>query len=261
MIVVICLFSLLLVSVIGVSASLVLASCALNLPLGIGALGQCGPMAPLSTAASQEEMDRIIALTDEITALERQVAGLQCRAMPPTPTSQPALVDAPDPSPAVAPVPDPTGESPPEPATEPTTEPIPEPASDDLTQEDFGRGDITVLKGCWALDSDYRVRDEQTGQITVYDQWSLCFDEAGQGVERMRATSGESCVGPLTGKFVEGRLNIIEPANLVCSGGTEIFQRNLDCSLDAEADANCTVRQPKVGTTSTARLRRAMGEN
>lgn len=257
MIVVICLFALLLVAVIGVSASLVLASCALNLPFGIGALGQCGQTAPIWAPASQEELDRIAILTSDIGALERQIAGLQCAATPPALPTDPATLDAPEPTaPVLVPA---------EPAAEPIPAPPPAPAAapapDDLTQEDFGRGDITALKGCWELDSDYRIRDEQTGQITVYDRWSLCFDETGQGVERMRAVSGESCVGPVTGTFIESRLNITEPANLVCSGGTEIYQRILDCSLDAAAHASCTVRQPQMDTSSTARLRRATGEN
>jgi hypothetical protein len=250
-IVVICLFALLLVAAIGVSASLVLASCALNLPLGLGALGQCGPTAVLSASASQEDLNRIAVLTSDIGALERQIAGLQCKATPPALRSEPSVVAAPEP-PTLAP----------EPTVEPEPEPAPpEPTADDLTQEDFGRGDIAVLKGCWDLDSVYRTRDEQTGRVYVYDRWSLCFDDIGQGVERMRATSGETCVGPVTGQFTDDRLRITEPANLSCTGGTEIFQRNLDCSLDAEGRANCTVSQPQVGTTSTARLRRAMGEN
>lgn len=255
MIVVICLFSLLLIAVIGVSASLVLASCALNLPLGIGVLGQCGPTAAISASASQEDLDRIAILTSDIGALERQIAGLQCTATPPVLPTKPAVVEAPEP-------PEPTVEPAPEPEAEPEPEATPPaPPAEDLTQEDFGRGDVAVLKGCWELDSAYQIEDEQSGEITVFNRWSLCFDESGQGVERMRATTGETCVGPVTGKFIEGRLSITEPANLPCSTGIEIFQRNLDCNLDAQGRANCAVRQPQVGSTATARLRRANGDN
>lgn len=263
MIVVICLFSLLLMAVIGVSASLILASCALNLPLGIGVLGQCGPTAAISASASQEDLDRIAILTSDIGALERQIAGLQCTATPPALPTKPDAVEAPEPPLlAVEPAPEPVAE----PEAKPVAEPEPEanppaPPAEDLTQEDFGRGDIAVLKGCWELDSAYQIEDEQSGQITVFNRWSLCFDESGQGVERMRATTGETCVGPVTGKFIGGRLSITEPANLPCSNGIEIFQRNLDCNLDAQGRANCAVRQPQVDSTATARLRRANGDN
>jgi hypothetical protein len=239
----------LLIAVLTVVGGLVLASCAVLLPMGLGNLGQCAPPPEVVQPVAFGSDARISQLTAEIAGLERELVGLQCQAVLPE-VPAPAFVEPPPPAPDPAPAPLPVFDIEPE-----------EPPAKDLTEEDFDRGDVSVLEGCWELDSVYRTRNLETGRVYVYDKWSICFNETGQGVERMRADSGETCVGPVTGQFTESSLKIIEPANLVCSGSTQIFRRELDCSLDGQRRANCTVRQPEMDTTSTARLRRATGDN
>lgn len=244
--------------------SLVLKSCALLLPLGLGQVGECGIVAIIPEGRESSLDARIAQLRYEIGTLERDLAALQCRSavvpssVPKTPPSQPEiLLDESLPlteEPIEPPLsPDPVQiEEPPE-----LIDPIP-----DLTAEDFDRGAISVLEGCWELDSEYRTTEIETGRETLYNRWSLCFDAQGQGVERMRSTGGDTCVGPVQGRFSESRLYIIEPANLPCSNGFEIFRRELDCSLDPMGRANCSVSQPDRGNnTSTARLRRAARGN
>lgn len=239
----------LLIALLAVIGSLVLASCAVLLPLGLGHLGQCAPTAEVVEPAAFAYDARISQLTAEIAGLERELVGMQCQAVLPE-VPAPVLIDPPPPEPDPAPEALPIFEIEPE-----------EPPVEDLTEEDFDRGDVAVLEGCWELDSVYRTKNWETGRVYVYDKWSICFNETGQGVERMRAVSGETCVGPVTGEFTESSLKIIEPANLGCSGRTEIYRRELDCSLDEQGRANCTVHQPEMDTTSTARLRRATGDN
>jgi hypothetical protein len=132
------------------------------------------------------------------------------------------------------------------------------PQAPTIDEDAWRAGDLGALNGCWDLDSNYRVQHIQTGAITHYTQWRMCFDATGRGTEEMTATNGTRCNGNVSGRFdAGGHLGIDEPGNLQCSDGTMIFQRVLNCALSGDGTASCTETQPELGRTSTVRLRRS----
>lgn len=122
--------------------------------------------------------------------------------------------------------------------------------------------DIGLLEGCWALDSRFSTRDRETGQQTRYTTWEMCFDDAGNGTEEMRADNGNICRGPVRGTFDgAGRLFIEEPDDLQCSDGGFIYRLQSRCTLRADGTASCAVTQPEPGSSTTVDFRRATGSN
>ena len=122
----------------------------------------------------------------------------------------------------------------------------------------FDERDISVMAGCWLLSSDYAVREINTGEITRFRYWRICFDENGNGTETMRSTNGVVCTGTLTGRMPgNGRLIMREPSNLQCDNRSSIFRRDITCRLDARGNAECDTYQPETNGRSAATLRRA----
>ena len=259
----------LLLSGVGIASALLLSACAVVLPFGFGTAGECRDQAVLSGYVANEADLRIAQLAAEVAMLAGDLARLECTPSQLDETLPPADLPAFAIPEATLPTDLPASTIPE--ATLPTDLPastIPEQTLqergpspvEDLREADFEQGDVAVLEGCWELDSDYRAVDEATGAVSSFDKWSICFDTNGRGVERMRTESGDACVGPVSGTFGEGVLQIVEPGDLSCNSGNVIYRREMDCSLDGQGFAQCSVRQPEVNTASTARLRRSVGE-
>ncbi len=173
------------------------------------------------------------ALRRDIRALEKELAARQCEARL---------------APPVAPQPQPR------PAPQPTAAPA-------IDEDGWRRRDLASLEGCWSLDSNYPVQSVRTGAETTFNRWDICFDTAGNGIERMASTSGSTCEGPISGRFgPDGRLVLREPANLPCSDNTFIYRRDLSCALSGDGSALCDQRQPEINRESTVPLRRSQGE-
>jgi len=114
------------------------------------------------------------------------------------------------------------------------------------------------MEGCWQLSSNYAVREINTGQITRFKYWRICFDKNGNGTEIMRSTNGVRCEGRLKGKMPgNGKLTMREPGNLQCDNQSSIFRRDITCSLDNNGNAQCDTYQPETKGRSAATLRRA----
>lgn len=218
-----------LVMVIGASVYLLLQSCGLRLPFA-GTITFCESETVLKRRADLALVDQANAdLTAQIGALEGELGGLVCKAEPP------------------APPPPPPPPKPKKPAT-----------PSGLAPDAFDRDDISVMEGCWELSSDYAVRDINSGRITRFGYWRICFDRNGNGTEIMRATNGVRCEGRLTGRMLgNGTLTMREPGNLQCSDGSSIFRRDVRCTLDARGNAQCDTHQPETDGRGAATLRRA----
>lgn len=225
--VVVILFGVLVVAATGLSAFLLLNACGLRLPLGL-MVSACPTPQQLETRGALDAADREgrdLAL--RITYLERELAALQCEAEPPPPAP------------------------PPEP------EPEPEPETDSgLPPDAFEQGNISVMEGCWQLDSNYSVTHIRTKEVTHFRYWQICFDAQGEGREVMRSTNGVVCQGKLGGRLTTGKLIMTEPGNLSCSNSTYIFRREITCALDAQGRAHCETYQPEIDGRGKATLRR-----
>lgn len=210
------------------AAYLVLQSCGVRLPLFNYVVSVCATDAAVADGRRLETLDGDnLDLARQISRLERELALRQCTAQLPPEDLPPAF----------------------------------EP--DGMDPEAFAEQDISLLEGCWVLDSAYSTVNRQTGRTTNYNEWTICFDANGAGRETMRATDGATCEGPLQGEFnSQGALMIVEPQNLGCSNGTFIYRREMACSVDAVGNATCDGTQPEYSgntTSSTTRLRRAQG--
>ncbi|PTW44316.1 hypothetical protein [Rhodovulum kholense] len=227
-----------LLAIVGAAGYAALAACRVELAVLDRWLPQsCPSDADIAAAARLDALrDRNLALTRDIRRAENELAALQCEAASPAP--------------------------PPAPLPEP--EPAPAPDSAGIDPGSWSRGDIRVLDGCWELDSDFRTRDIQTGRITHYTQWEMCFDRQGNGRETMTATNGTTCQGAVSGQFLDlsgaaggdQRLEVREPGNLRCSDGGYIHQRIITCELAGDGSASCVNFQPETGGRGEVRLRR-----
>lgn len=218
-----------LVAVTGASVYLLLHACGLRLPFTATVISFCDTEAELQLRADLALVDRANAdLASQIGALEQELGGLVCKAEPPLPPPPPP---------------------PPKPKTE---------TPSGLAPDAFDKNDISVMEGCWQLSSDYAVRDINSGRITRFKYWRICFDKNGNGTELMRSTNGVRCEGRLSGRMRgNGTLTMREPGNLRCSDGSSIFRRDVTCSLDARGNANCDTHQPETNGRGAATLRRA----
>ncbi|MBK0326931.1 hypothetical protein I5535_06435 [Rhodobacteraceae bacterium F11138] len=223
----------LLVVAIGLSAALLLRSCGVRLPFTQQVLGFCEDPELSGVRAELSLVDRANTdLNARIRGLEQDLAALTCEADPP-------------------PLPPPPPPPKPKPPAKPQT-------PSGLKPDAFDGRDLSVMEGCWQLSSDYAVRDINTGKITRFKYWRICFDKNGNGTEQMRATDGARCNGRLTGRMPgNGSLIMREPGNLQCDNGASIFRRDVTCKLDARGNAQCDTYQPETRGRGEATLRRA----
>ena len=134
---------------------------------------------------------------------------------------------------------------------------LPLPAA--ISHDDWNARDVGLLEGCWSLDTRFSTEDQETGVVSIYDIWNMCFDSQGLGTEEMRSSSGSTCAGEISAHFdADGSLMIEEPGDLQCSDGAYIFQLLSRCSLYDDGTAGCVVNQPETGISTTVRFRRAV---
>ena len=204
-----------------VFALLLLPACAVLVPLGVGSLGQCPGEGKADTEAKLKELDsERQRLEAEVGGLSRDLALRQCAvAPPPTP---------------------PRSETP-----------------SGIDREAWNERDLGAMEGCWALDSEYVIRDRNTGAPSPQQEWRVCFDAEGRGTQIMKSEDGVRCDGTMTGTFdAQGRLVMREPGNLQCSGGVFIYERETTCTLNEQGEAVCESRQPETGGAGTVRLKK-----
>lgn len=126
-----------------------------------------------------------------------------------------------------------------------------------LTDEGWANKDLSMLYGCWNLDTTYRTRSVDNGSIRTYNQWQMCFDTEGKGTHVMRATDGMICQGDITAQFSGNGLSLIEPGNLACQDGGYIHQRQISCVAADGGRALCDTLQPETKGAAQVGFERA----
>lgn len=225
------------------AGALVLQGCGLRIPF-FGTVAFC----ETAEIADRARTDRETAQLDRrIALLERELAALRCEADPPPPPAPPA--------PEPAPVPPP----PPEPEPDPPAPPPPARTESGLAPDAFQRGDVAVMEGCWELVTEFSVRERRTGQIDLFRNFEVCFDQSGQGRQVRTSTRGTRCEGPVSARIDYGTLVLTEPVDLVCTNGLTIYRAITNCTLDAQGKATCRGLQPEVNARSELFILRRKG--
>ena len=193
----------------------------------LGSLGtlQFCPLAASGglSPALAEEAERQAVLKERLRGLERRLAALP--ACPPPPAQ----------------------------AEPETAQPEPEPEG--LDPDRWRERDTALLKGCWALSSDYSVRDDRTGVVTRVDSWEMCFDSEGRGEQKFRLSDGRECEANVAAAFLDdGRLRINDDDNVRCTRGSYIYRRVIDCELEPNREAACESMQPGRRGKSSVRI-------
>ena len=219
----------LLALLLGVAFWLLLGACGIRTLHGLPILAFC-PGPPVTSGldpALGAEIARQHALEAEIGRLQLALLGAPaCR-----PPVQAEVTPAPPP---------PTPAPAPKPAPPPKPEAIPEDA--------WKKHDVSFLKGCWNLDSQYQTRDARTGQVRQVKTWEVCFDGAGQGRQTLTFDDGKTCTGPMLGKFDDqDQLLLQDTGNLPCEGSFYIYERHITCERVDPAHAQCNSFQPETG--------------
>lgn len=126
-----------------------------------------------------------------------------------------------------------------------------------LDPERWANGDLGLLRGCWDLDSSYRTRNLDTGEIVTYPEWQMCFDAKGKGTQTMRGSDGSVCEGEVVAAFGTDGLSIDEGGDLPCSDGGAIHRRDIACAIATGGRATCATPQPETGGEMTVGFQRA----
>lgn len=148
---------------------------------------------------------------------------------------------------------------PPPPAAQPAPPPpsAPPPRAD-LPEERWRQRDLSMLEGCWNLDSDYAIRDRATGVVSRVRSWQMCFDRNGQGQQTLIYENGVRCEAPAVARFEQDTFVIDDTQNVQCNNRSFIYQRRATCHRMSDQRAQCESVHvdPGIGGRSTFFMRR-----
>ena len=118
--------------------------------------------------------------------------------------------------------------------------------------------DVSLLEGCWELDSDLSFIDRVTQELRDAAAWKMCFDAAGNGSQTLSLVGEVVCTSDrVSAAFdAKGELVVRDNADLQCSDNTYIYERIITCTLADDGTAACLSRQPETGSRSSLSLRR-----
>jgi hypothetical protein len=122
----------------------------------------------------------------------------------------------------------------------------------------WGDKDVSLLDGCWELDSDLRFIDKNTQKMVAADAWTMCFDAAGNGSQTLSLDGAITCTSDEVSAAFDavGNLIIRDNANVQCSNNIYIYERVITCSLAGDGAAACESLQPETGARFRLSLRR-----
>ena len=246
-----------------------LGACAVRWAGGALILSSCPAADPNPDLARLREAQQ--SLEAEVRRLELALLDRPLCPIPPEPAPPPTTEPA-----RPAPVPEPP-EPPPRPAEPPTPPPVqpaPEPNPSQkpaaIPEAAWDNRDLGFLEGCWDLESDYQLRDVDTGRISSVESWAMCFDAHGNGEQRLHLSDQTNCSSGTRASFTaDGRLRFEDTDNVPCVDpgilsellpglvpGSYIHRREIDCDRASDEIAQCESFQPETGGRSRVVLRR-----
>lgn len=131
-------------------------------------------------------------------------------------------------------------------------------ASKAIDTEAWENRDVSLLDGCWELDSDLSFLNRVTGEIRAAQTWKMCFDGAGNGTQNLSLDGGGVCTSDQVSAAFDaaGNLVVQDNSDIQCSDSTYIYERIITCQLADDGTASCVSRQPETGSRSSLSLRR-----
>lgn len=127
-----------------------------------------------------------------------------------------------------------------------------------IDTEAWENRDVSLLDGCWELDSDLSFLNRVTGEIRAAQTWKMCFDGAGNGTQNLSLDGGGVCTSDQVSAAFDdaGNLVVQDNSDIQCSDSTYIYERIITCQLADDGTASCVSRQPETGSRSSLSLRR-----
>lgn len=129
-----------------------------------------------------------------------------------------------------------------------------------IDREAWEEEDISLLEGCWELDSNFQIEDTSTGEVRTVSDWTMCFNGSGTGSETLSMGSNTVCASDRVSAAFDtsGNLVIRDNENVPCSGNwiDYIYEGIMTCALADDGTAACETWQPETGARSPVTFRR-----
>lgn len=134
---------------------------------------------------------------------------------------------------------------------------VPVPDKPVIAEQEWRDKDVASLAGCWALSSDYKIRNIRTQDLITVKAWKVCLDRSGGGSQEMELSNSAVCSAQVTAKFdSETQFDIDEAQDLICSNDFKIFKRKISCKRLENGGMQCSAFQPQTQGSSDVSLRR-----
>lgn len=102
-------------------------------------------------------------------------------------------------------------------------------------------GNLEVLSGCWVLDWDYKMLEEDTLEVKSIKDWEVCFANGQNiGKQSLSFEDDTKCSNkPITGEFKKRQNKTIlvldDTKDIECTNQVVVYHRKLSCELAQNA--------------------------
>jgi len=123
--------------------------------------------------------------------------------------------------------------------------PVESPLSNEIAEKInvplWTEGNLEVLSGCWVLDWDYKMLEEDTLEVKSIKDWEVCFPKGQNiGKQSLSFEDDTQCNNqPITGEFQKSKdktiLVLDDTKDVECTNQVIVFHRKLSCELAQDA--------------------------
>jgi hypothetical protein len=107
-----------------------------------------------------------------------------------------------------------------------------------LPKDAWDAGNLSMLNGCWHLNSNLVLYLEATQKPHPLANWVICFDSQGNGEQTATFTDGTMCTGPVKASF-NGQHDLVIREPEECSGASPIVIGQWRCKRMSDSEADC----------------------